>query len=141
MKALFQSAQHLYENREGSGAGFETVSGSVFFTNGSGSGRPKNMRIRFGMRIPNTYNTSWICFFRIVAFPARQGIGSSFISVRIRIQPIITPSLIRIQVQGSELRRIRIRFRRCRHTKAELTSKYSFYAHPLNANPFGSISP
>ncbi len=40
----FQSAQHLYEKREGSGAG------SVPLTNGSGSGRPKNIRIR----IPNT---------------------------------------------------------------------------------------
>jgi hypothetical protein len=37
-----QSAQHIYEEREGSGAG------SVALTNGSGSrsGRPKNMRIR-----------------------------------------------------------------------------------------------
>jgi hypothetical protein len=48
LQALFQAAQHLYEKREGSGA----VSGSIPLINGSGSGsgRPKNMRIR----IPNT---------------------------------------------------------------------------------------
>jgi hypothetical protein len=46
LQALFQSAQHIYEKREGSGAG----SGSAPLTNGSGSGRPKIMRIR----IPNT---------------------------------------------------------------------------------------
>ncbi len=42
------AAQHLYEKREGSGAG----SGSIPLTDGSGIGsvRPKNMRIR----IPNT---------------------------------------------------------------------------------------
>jgi hypothetical protein len=43
MQALSQSAQHIYEKREGSGAG------SVPLTNRSGSGRPINMRIR----IPN----------------------------------------------------------------------------------------
>jgi hypothetical protein len=50
LQALFQSAQHIYEKREGSGAG----SGSVRLSNGSVSGsiRPKNMRIR--SRIPNT---------------------------------------------------------------------------------------
>ncbi len=37
MQALFQSAQHIYEKREGSGVG----SGSATLTNGSGSGRPK----------------------------------------------------------------------------------------------------
>jgi hypothetical protein len=37
LQALFQSAQHLYEKRDGSG--------SVLQTNGSGSGRPKNMPI------------------------------------------------------------------------------------------------
>ncbi len=42
LSALFQSAQHIYENWEGSGAG------AVLW--GSGSGRPKNMRIR----TPNT---------------------------------------------------------------------------------------
>ncbi len=55
LQALFQSAQHIYEKREGSGSGP--------LTNGSGSGRPKNMRgskqerilwIQFGIRIPNT---------------------------------------------------------------------------------------
>jgi hypothetical protein len=41
--------RYVYEKKEGSGAG----PGSVPLTNGSGSGRPKNMRIlRF--RIPNT---------------------------------------------------------------------------------------
>jgi hypothetical protein len=41
LQALFQSAQHIYEKREGSG------SGSVSLTNGSGSGsgRPQNIRI------------------------------------------------------------------------------------------------
>jgi hypothetical protein len=51
LQALFQSAQHIYEKRAGSG------SGSIHLTNGSGSGRPKNMRvlrIRFRIRIPNT---------------------------------------------------------------------------------------
>ncbi len=47
MQALFQSAQHIYEKREGSG--------SVPLTKGSGSGRPKNMRIlRIWFRIPHT---------------------------------------------------------------------------------------
>ncbi len=48
---VVQSAQHIYEKREGSG------SGSVPLTNGSGagSGRPKNLRIlRIRIRIPNT---------------------------------------------------------------------------------------
>ncbi len=37
LQALFQSAQHLYEKREGSGSS----SSSVPLTNESGSGRPK----------------------------------------------------------------------------------------------------
>ncbi len=44
LQALFQSDQHIYEKRAGSG--------SVPLTNGSGSGRPKNLRIQIG--IPNT---------------------------------------------------------------------------------------
>jgi hypothetical protein len=48
LHALFQSVQHLYEKREGSGSG----AGFVPLTNGPGSGRPKNMWIR----IPNTAN-------------------------------------------------------------------------------------
>jgi hypothetical protein len=48
LPALFQSAEHIYEKREG----FEA--GSVPLTNGSGSGRPKNMRIRFRILISNT---------------------------------------------------------------------------------------
>ncbi len=40
LKALFQSAQHLYEERE------RSRSGSIPLTNGSGFGRPKNMQIR-----------------------------------------------------------------------------------------------
>ena len=52
---IFQSAPHIYEKKEGSG------SESIPPTNGSGSGRPKNMRIlririRFQIRIPNTGN-------------------------------------------------------------------------------------
>jgi hypothetical protein len=49
---FFQSDQHLNEKREGSGSG----TGTVPLTNGfcSGSGRPKNIRIRFRIRIPNT---------------------------------------------------------------------------------------
>ncbi len=55
MQALFHSAQHIYEKREGS----EAVAGSVPLANGFGSGRPKNMPImwirnRFRIRIPNT---------------------------------------------------------------------------------------
>jgi hypothetical protein len=38
------AAQHLYEKKEGSGAG------SVPLANGSGAGRPKNIRIRFRIR-------------------------------------------------------------------------------------------
>jgi hypothetical protein len=49
LHGLFQSAQHLYEKREGSGAG----SGSIPLTNGFGSGRPENMGI-LRIRIPNT---------------------------------------------------------------------------------------
>ncbi len=45
-QAIFQSAQHIYGKREGSGAG----SKSIPLTSGSGSGRLKNMRIQ----IPNT---------------------------------------------------------------------------------------
>ncbi len=48
MQALCQSPEHLYEKREGSGS--RAGSGSVPLTNGSGSGRPKNIQIR----IPNT---------------------------------------------------------------------------------------
>jgi hypothetical protein len=49
LQALFQSAQHIYEKREGSGAG------SVPLTYGSRSGRPKKLRIlRIRIRIPNT---------------------------------------------------------------------------------------
>ncbi len=47
LQSLFQSAQHIYLKKEGSGAG------SVPLTNGSGSGRLKNMRIlRFRIRFP-----------------------------------------------------------------------------------------
>jgi hypothetical protein len=49
LQALCQSAQHLYEKREGSGA----RSGFIPLTNGSGSGRPKNIWIR-RIRIHNT---------------------------------------------------------------------------------------
>ncbi len=45
LQALFQSAHHLYVKRE--------WSGSVPLTNGSRSGRPKNMGIQ-RIRIPNT---------------------------------------------------------------------------------------
>ena len=55
MIALYQSAQHIYEKREGSGAGCGSEAGSVPLTNGSGSGRHKNMRIR----IPNT---GFLCY-------------------------------------------------------------------------------
>jgi hypothetical protein len=56
LQALFQSAQHIYEKREGSGAGSGSgaSSGSVPLTNGSGSGKPKNMRV---LRIRNRLNT------------------------------------------------------------------------------------
>jgi hypothetical protein len=47
LQALFQSSQHIYEKREGSG------SGSLPMTNGSGSRRSKNMQI-LRIRIPNT---------------------------------------------------------------------------------------
>ncbi len=53
LQALFQSAQHTNEKREGSKAGFGAGSGSVHLTNGSVSWRPKNMRI-LRIRIPNT---------------------------------------------------------------------------------------
>jgi hypothetical protein len=47
LQALFQSAQHLYEKREGSG------SIPILLTTESGSWRPKNMRL-LRIRIPNT---------------------------------------------------------------------------------------
>ncbi len=50
LHALFQSAQDIFEKREGSGAG----SGSVPLNIGFGSRRSRNMRIRFRIRIPNT---------------------------------------------------------------------------------------
>jgi hypothetical protein len=51
LKALFQSAQHLNEKREGSRSG----TGSKPLTNGSGSGRPKNLWIQLiRIRIRNT---------------------------------------------------------------------------------------
>ncbi len=53
LHALFQSAQHLYEKRDGSGSRAGSGAGSVLLTNGYGSGRPKNMRILW-IRIPNT---------------------------------------------------------------------------------------
>jgi hypothetical protein len=54
LQAIFLSAQHIYEKREGSGSGTR----SIPLTHGSGSGRPKNMwiRIRFRICIPNTAN-------------------------------------------------------------------------------------
>ncbi len=54
LQALFQSAQHLYVKREGSG------SGSELLTSGSGSGRPKHMRILIQIQIPNTGYTGQI---------------------------------------------------------------------------------
>jgi hypothetical protein len=67
LHALFQSAQHLYEKREGSGSGAGSragsvsragsSSGSIPLTNGSGSARPKNIRIPkhfSNLRICNT---------------------------------------------------------------------------------------
>ncbi len=44
LQSLFQSDQHIYEKSER----------SVHLTNWSGSGRSKNTRIRFRIRIPNT---------------------------------------------------------------------------------------
>ncbi len=52
LQALFQSAQHFYETREGSGSGARSL--SVPLNNGSGSGWPKNMLIRFQIQIPKT---------------------------------------------------------------------------------------
>ncbi len=54
LRPLFQSAQHIFEKREGSGSGFRSGAGSAPLTNESRSGsrRSKNMRLR--NRIPNT---------------------------------------------------------------------------------------
>ncbi len=41
LQALFQSAQHVYENREGSGSGAGSGSIPLSLNNGSGSGGPK----------------------------------------------------------------------------------------------------
>ncbi len=65
MQALFQSAQHIYEKRE--------WSGSAPLTTGSGSGRPKNMRIRicWSGSVPKCYGSTtlvtvdgWVCSWR-----------------------------------------------------------------------------
>jgi hypothetical protein len=52
LQALFQSAQHLFEKREGSGPG------SVPLTNRNGSGRPKNMRSRISNTVFLMLHTS-----------------------------------------------------------------------------------
>ncbi len=76
--AVFQSAQYLYEKREGSGSG----TGSLTLTNGSGSGKPKNIWIRW-IRIRNYgYNTE--IFFSITFFCAAS-VGDR---IRIRIRRI-----------------------------------------------------
>ncbi len=72
LQALFQSAQHLYEKREGSG------SRSIPLTNGSGSGRPKNMRIPTLLHsslkwnvvnvqcwCPHLHGSTLFCMFRV----------------------------------------------------------------------------
>ncbi len=101
LQALFQSAQHIYKKREGSGAR------SVPLTNGSESGRPKNMRI-LRIRIPNTslikkkrksflckeiqkgeaaksYMTNGICMIRlkICSFPHILGSPSSYMTLQL----------------------------------------------------------
>ena len=69
MQALFQSAQHIYEKREGSGAG----SGSVPLTNGSESGsrRPKKHADPDPVPDPDPQH----CF---VPFHSKIGGGSCF---------------------------------------------------------------
>ncbi len=72
LQALFQSAQKIYKKREGSGArsgsgsGARSGSGSVHPIKGSGSGRPKHMRI-LRIRIPYTdyWNTILLTFHSI----------------------------------------------------------------------------
>ncbi len=69
MHVLFQSAQHIYEKREGSGAG------SVSLPNGSrsGPGRPKNMLILWiRFRIPNTEIMMFQNKRRICVFPSKR---------------------------------------------------------------------
>jgi hypothetical protein len=83
-RELFQSAQHIYEKREGSGAG----SGSAPVTNltGSGSRRPKNMWI-LRIRIPNT------------------GLWRSLSAVRTRASPEGEPDLL---VSGGILKELAV---------------------------------
>jgi hypothetical protein len=68
LQALFLSAQHLYEKREGSRSGARA--GSIPLTNRSGSGskRPQNMRIR--LRIPNTgQNADFLLYISEETYP------------------------------------------------------------------------
>ncbi len=80
ISALFPFSQHLYEKREGSGSG--AVSWSVPLTNGSGSARPKNLRI-LRIRIPKTdlYSKFSIClYFQILICRFAWTFPRSFVS-------------------------------------------------------------
>ncbi len=80
LQALFQTAQDIFEKREGSPAGSGSAPPTI--GSGSGSGRPKNIqiRIRFRIRIPNT--GSKMC----IGFNADLDRDLVFFSIWIRIR-------------------------------------------------------
>ncbi len=82
LQALFQSDQHIYEKREGSG--------STPLTNGSGSERPKNLRIRIRFRIRSEHRIAFI-----------QTVESGSISLRHRSADPDPTKMSRIHNRGS----------------------------------------
>ncbi len=75
LQSLFQSAQHFYEKRKGSGAKFASLSVHpyMWLTSGCGSGRPQyrrilRIRMRMWIRIRNTVGQSDLIAFASSTF-------------------------------------------------------------------------